>query len=151
MRDARGRAICLNHLGDAALALDDFDEAKAHYQAGLTIACEIGDVASITQSHIQLGHVNLAKEESKAAKDAFFSALRQAPTVPLKLSTLIGIGQLLISSDPVCAGHIVAMVQAHPALPIDAKETAVALKKQLPDQKPSAKSLDELILLVLKA
>jgi predicted ATPase/DNA-binding SARP family transcriptional activator len=131
MRDARGQAICLNHLGDASRALGNLSEAVTQYQASLSVAQDIGDHVSMTKSLTRLGHVYGEQTIIHEAWHNFQQALKQAQTMPLKLSALIGLASLLAESDPIRAKLLAIKIEQHNSAAQETKKYAAALRREI--------------------
>lgn len=129
--DLEGMALALNHLGKLAARQEAYVEAREHHQHSLTIYREINDRGGLAASLDGLGTVACALGDYPAARQYFHQALDIAAAihfVPLVLSILTGIGELLLSTRQTERGAaVLAFVDQHPASNYETKTKAQAL------------------------
>jgi predicted ATPase/DNA-binding CsgD family transcriptional regulator len=117
--DPEGMAVALNHLGKIALLQENYAEAEERYRDSLTIYRQIGDRGGLATSLNGLAATACALGNYLAACQYFREALEIASDihfVPLILSNLVGIGQLLVyARQPERGVELLALTRYHPA------------------------------------
>ena len=74
--DARGVALCLDHLGDTEEARANYGAARQRYHESLARFREIGNQAGVATALTKLGYNALALDDARAASGSFREALR---------------------------------------------------------------------------
>jgi ATP/maltotriose-dependent transcriptional regulator MalT len=100
--DPEGMAVALSHLGQVAMLEENYTEAKRYYQQSFATYQDLYDRGGLATSLNGLGTATCALGDYQAARQYFHRALEIAVDiqfVPLTLSILIGIGELLIQTD----------------------------------------------------
>ncbi len=124
--DPEGMAVALNHLGEVALREEHYTEANQLYEQSLAIYREIRDRGEWATSFEGLANTALRLGRYEAARDYFQEALQiavDAQIIPLLLSILAGIGELLIESGQhERALDVLHLIRHHPASDEQTKE-----------------------------
>ena len=106
--DRRGIAWSLNHLGDVARDIKDFEDARAQYSESLTIFRELGDKWGIASSLTDLGNLTRDQGDYISARAVY----EESMVIFGELGDLRGIARLLESF----AGLAAAQAQLKRAL-----------------------------------
>lgn len=129
--DPEGMALALNSLGDVAVRQQNHAEAKPLYEQSLAIYKEINDKGGLATSLNGLGNTSMALGDYPTAQQQFRQALQTAAEmdfVPLTLTLLVGIGELLLQTGHEKHGQeLLTLAQYHPASEHETKERAQQL------------------------
>lgn len=129
--DPEGMAVALNRLGEIAILQGSYAEASQLYRQSLAIYQDIGDRGGLATSLNGLGVADCALGDYQASRQHFLQALQittDMQFVPLTLSILIGVGELLRQiKQPERGIELVALVLHHPASEHETKERAEQL------------------------
>ncbi|MCL4302966.1 MAG: tetratricopeptide repeat protein [Anaerolineae bacterium] len=143
--DPEGMAVALNHLGDIAVRQQNYSEAQRLYRQSLALAQEINNRGVVAAARKGLGWTALGRGDYMDARHQFRQGLQGAADiqfVPLILSLLVGIGELLLHSGKIERGlELLKLVVHHPASDYETKQQAQQLVGRHQD-KLSQESLD---------
>jgi len=124
--DPEGMALALNSLGDVASQQKNHAEAKPLYEQSLAIYKEINDKGGLATSLNGVGNTSMALGDYSTARQQFRQALQIASDmefVPLTLTLLVGIGELLLQTGHEKRGQeLLTLAQSHPASEHETKE-----------------------------
>lgn len=117
--DPEGMAVALNHMGKMATLQENYGDAEQLYRRSLAIYQEIYDQGGLATSLAGLGRVYSALGQIQSACQHFQRALQitaEMQFVPLTLSILSGIGELLLQTGrPERGLELLALALHHPA------------------------------------
>ncbi len=126
--DPEGMAVALNHLAMIARLQEAHQEAAKLYQQSRIIYQKIGDQGGLATSLTGLGLAACALGDYGGARQYFQQALQittQRQFVPLTLTILIGVGELLLrTGQPKQGIELLAFVDHHPASERETKARA---------------------------
>jgi DNA-binding CsgD family transcriptional regulator len=112
-------ALALSHLGEIALAQEEYRHAQELYQESLAIYQKLGDRGGLVRVLHGLGVTTGKLGNDSLARDYFRRALQaasEAQFVPLILSVLVGIGTYLLEKGRLeCGLKPLVFAQRHPA------------------------------------
>ncbi len=115
----RKTALLVQQLGDAAVELQQFDEAKCRYQESLEICRTISYRCGQATNPNRLGMIAAAAQDYQIAATSLTEALRIAMDVralAVAVNTLAAMAELLVQSgDPVTALEFAVLAFNHPA------------------------------------
>ncbi|MDQ4077268.1 MAG: tetratricopeptide repeat protein, partial [Chloroflexota bacterium] len=144
--DPEGMAVALNRLGEVAWLQQAYQEAEQLCQRSLTIYREIGDQGGLARSLNGLGNAACAREAYRTALSYFHEALSISAEIeylPLTLSILVGIGDLLLGIGRVEQSvEVLALIRQHPASGRDVCERAEGLLARAGQQLPPKELAD---------
>ncbi len=128
LNDAEGMAVALNHLGKLASLQEDYHEAKHLYQQSLMLYHDLGDWGGLATALAGLGMSACSLGEDQAARQYFHKALQtafNAQLVPLALSVMVSIGELLLLTGQREQGiELIALGLYHAASDHETKDRA---------------------------
>lgn len=117
--DPEGMAVALYHLGQAALQQKQYERARQLYQKSLDVYQKIFDKGGLARAYQGLGMVTGRQGDVQRALQLLHQALQLAAEiqfVPLMVSVLNAIGELLLKSDqPEYGLKVLAFVRQHAA------------------------------------
>lgn len=117
--DPEGMAVALNHLAEIARQQADYPVARQLYQQSLNTYQKINDRGGLATSLNGLARVAVAQGDYPTAQEQFQQALQivtDIQFVPLTLSLLIGVGELLLRVGRTERGlELLSLAAAHPA------------------------------------
>jgi ATP/maltotriose-dependent transcriptional regulator MalT len=138
--DPEGMAMALNHLGEIAIRQDDYAEARQLYLQSLSIYRKISDRGGLATSLNGLGNTAVALGEYGTARQQFHQALQittEMQFVPLILSLLIGIGELLLQTGQKERGlELLTLALYHPASEQETRERVQRLLTRYEAEQP---------------
>ncbi len=131
-RDPEGIAVVLNHFGELALLRQDYPQARELYEKSLGIYQNLNDQGGLATVHHGLGKVAAHAGEFDQAIQYLSQALTittRIQFVPLTLSVLIDVGNLLLqSANQTRRGiELLTLVLHHPASSHQQREQTEAL------------------------
>ncbi|MCB9104461.1 MAG: tetratricopeptide repeat protein [Anaerolineales bacterium] len=117
--DWEGMAVALNHLGKVALHQNNYREAQQRYRRSVEIYQKINDKGGLATAFDGLGQAATGLKAFQTARHSFSQGLSIAAEmgfVPLTLSLLTGVGQLLCCCHHASqAAPLLATAATHPA------------------------------------
>ena len=117
--DPEGTAVALNHLGKVALLQENYPEAEQLFRQSLATYRQIDDRGGLATSEYGLGATASGLGDYPTACRHFRQSLEIAVNihfVPLILSNVVGIGQLLLrTGQPEPGVELLAFAHHHPA------------------------------------
>lgn len=126
--DPEGMAVALNHLGKIAILQGNYAEAEQLYQQSLAVYQQINDRGGLATSLNGLGTAACAMRDYQRACQHLRQALQIAMDIqyiPLILSILIGVGQLLLRTGQQERGtELLALTRHHPASDRETRDRA---------------------------
>jgi ATP/maltotriose-dependent transcriptional regulator MalT len=124
--DPEGMALALNHLGSIAQHQADHTEAQNLYQQSLVIYQRINDRGGLATSLSGLGNAAVALHDYQTARHYYQEALdiaMEIQYVPLTLSILAGVGELLLQTGQTEPGlKVLVLTLHHPATEHETRE-----------------------------
>ena len=131
--------VSLEHLGDLALALGDYEAAKRHYNSSLEVYEGHGYVGFVTP-HRGLGEVCTSLGDMEQAKKHFYAALEaatEAAAVPVVPEVLVGMAKLASKTGQnERAADLLAFVVQHPTSSLQTRKKAERLLAELGSRLP---------------
>ena len=128
LNDPEGQASTLNHLAQVAALEGNHTEAKRLYQQSLSIYQEMNDRGGLAASLNGLGMTECALGNCQVARPHFQQALQittEMQFVPLMLSILIGVAEMLLQTERVDSGlELLALALQHPAADRETQDRA---------------------------
>jgi predicted ATPase/DNA-binding CsgD family transcriptional regulator len=152
-RDPEGIAVAANHLGEIALLQHDYQAARQLFEQSLALYQKLNDQGGLAATHHGLGQAAYQAGSAGLAAHHFREALVIADRinfVPLLLSLLMAIGDLMLTNDLKNRGReLLRLVYDHPASNQQQKKKAASLLKSsslvndapLPDFKTTLSAL----------
>jgi predicted ATPase/DNA-binding SARP family transcriptional activator len=81
LRDRRGEALTLAHMGNFSRSRGDFEAARAHLEEALAIRSDLGDRRAVLSTRLALGLVTMTAGDAPAGRALLSAALAHAEAV----------------------------------------------------------------------
>lgn len=137
-----GMALALKHLGQVTLLEGDSQQAKELYEKSINIYQDLGDRGGLATALVGLGRTMIALEDYDAARTHLYRALKMmadTDLIPLILSVLVGIAELLLHTQQVARAHeLLGLIFAHPLCNQETRDDVEALLRAKGDKQHPA-------------
>ncbi len=140
----KGTALCLTGISWRALVVKNFDEAETSARESLTLYQQLGGPWLIANAMTNLAHAMAGKGELRAAKQHYAGALEGSKVIGaynIILEIMVGVAKLLLNSDQLLAGQLLALAIQHERSTAEIKDYAAPVVEAWLDASPQHISL----------